>query len=95
MCVSVCVHVSVCACLCVLVCVRECAEATSPLCQRDLQLVILRLEVSVGWARVRGLFVVCAIDAGCLSGRRGFTPRFLAKVNYLHMLLLVLTLAAS
>ena len=71
------------------------SDATSPLCQRDLQLVILRLEVSVRWTCVGGLFVVRPIDAGCLSGRQGFTPRFLAKVNYLHMLLLVLTLAAN
>lgn len=70
-------------------------EAASPLCQGDLQLIILRLEVSVGRARMGGLFVIRPIDAGCLSGRWGFTPRFLAKVNYLHMLLLVLTLAAN
>lgn len=71
------------------------SAATSPLCQSDLQLVILRLEVCVGRTRMGGFLVICPIDAGCLSGRRGFTPRFLAKVNYLHMLLLALTLAAN
>lgn len=70
-------------------------EAASPLCQRNLQLVILRLEVCVGRAGMGGLLIVRSVDAGCLSGRRGFTPRFLAKVNYLHMLLLVLILAAN
>lgn len=70
-------------------------EAASPLCQSDLQFVVLRLEVGVSWTRMRGLLIIRPVDAGCLDGRWGFTPRFLAKVNYLHMLLLVLTLAAN
>jgi hypothetical protein len=67
-------------------------KPASPLCQSNLQLVVLRLEVCV-WTCVRGLFVVCPIDAGRLSRRWSFTPRVLAKVN-LHALLPVPTLAA-
>lgn len=60
----------------------EVKSPPSPLCQRDLQLVVLRLQVCGGRAHVRGLFVVCPIHTGCLRRRWGFTLRLLAKVNY-------------
>lgn len=54
-----------------------------PLCQSDLQLAVLRLQVCVGGTRVRGLFIICAIDTGRLGRRWGFTHRLLAKVHQL------------
>ena len=57
----------------------------SPLGQSTLQLVILRLEVCVGRTRTRGLLIICPIDTGCLSRRRG----------YLRSLSLILTAAGA